>query len=203
MNEKNQDQDFDTEAGDEDIRSAEGDENVEEDLDSDKASDDSSESPEEIALRLLNEATGESFKDLNTARKSIKDLKSYTGMKKEDVSKKLEETGEYVKASQLEEMLFFRDNAEYKPFEKTIRAIAKDQGISISEAVKADEFTQLFEAKKEFDDFSSKKTVMESNTRTTQASGHFDTAKKLQESGNVAGVEEEVAKGVLEAVGLK
>ena len=107
MNEQNQDQGSETQAGDEDIRSSEGGENVSDDGAS-PSEETKTESPEEAALKVLNEATGESFKDLDTAKKSIKDLKSFTGQKVEDAGKKLEESGEYIKAADLEEMLFFR-----------------------------------------------------------------------------------------------
>jgi len=199
---ENLDAGSDTQTDVEDVATAEGAENVEAV---------NSETPEEAALRVLNQATGEQFKDLETAQKSIGELKSYTGMKKEDVAKKLEETGEYVKASDLDSKLeglqaamrdntFFEKNADLAPFRSVIETVAKANNQSVEEAVKDPVLSQVLEGKKEYDNISAQKTVMESNPRTLQANTKMEEAKKAAATGDQAKLESQVGGALMDHI---
>ena len=124
--------------------------------------------------------------------------------KKEDVAKDMQNSEEFIKKEDIDEMLFFRDNPEVKPFESIVKAIAKDKGIPVSEAIEDEGFKTLFEGKKEFDTISSQKTVMESNSRTVDATDNLTKARKMQDDGgNLADVERTVSNAVLEAYEIK
>ena len=117
---------------------------------------------EALSLKKLNEYLGKTYKDPESALKSIKDTFSYVGKKVE--AKPAETSNNTDVAKQLKEMrdeLFYSKNPQYESYRKTIAAM----GESPAEVVAREEFKSVFEKATNYDKIQKSKTVLESNPR--------------------------------------
>lgn len=130
-----------------------------------------------LSLAEINEITGMSYKDKETALKSIKDMKSQAG-KAADLEGKLKaasENGDDARYNELQEQLnqtklevFYSQNPDVN--RELVETIAKANGITPQEAVNTDLYKNTATAPK-------KRTVATSNNRQTQEEKPFNPAE--------------------------
>ena len=138
-----------------------------------------------LTLAEINSLTGKTYKDKESALKSIKDMSSQAG-KAADLEGKLAKANEskpeeqlnslQTQLSQLQNDAFFKDNQDYSDNRELIEKIAKADGISNAEVVE----TELYKSVSGTVASQSKRTVASSNGRVAQssASKEFDPKGK-------------------------
>jgi len=156
--------------------------------------------PEAEAMTLgeINELLGKEFKDLETAKKSIKDTQSFVGKKANDVAEDLKDKG-YMSEAEFENKMFFRDNPEHADNQALLEAIAVKEGVSLVEASKNDAYTKLFDGAKNYEESQSLKSVLNPNPRLQEATEKSTQVKDLADAGNAEAAANLAAKIVADA----
>jgi hypothetical protein len=155
---------------------------------------------------ILNETLGKDFPNDETALKAVKDTFNFVGktgqfqevldtVKQEQGLKTEEEAinylkglssnkgggedkGDFVSRKELAERDFFNENSEYKPYKEVIKAIAKDKGMSIQDAVNSDEVKPFIEKVLAHDKSENAKSVLHSNPRIASAKDKMAKARE-------------------------
>ncbi len=159
---------------------------------------------------VLSEALGKDFKDDETALKAVKDTFSYVGklgQEKKALEAKLKSagtneqaTGEITqKIETLEKVLgesqFYADNPEYKPYKNIISKF----GDKPAEAVKSEEFKNVYSKVKAYDDSENTKSVLQSNPRLGKVTDKMTQAREAIKAGNIQSAEASAVSAVLDA----
>lgn len=158
-----------------------------------------------LSLSELNQFLGKDFKDVESAKKGLKDTFSYVGKKKEDIEKEVRAslTGAAQAGSSpdlasevnsLKERVFYSENPQYKGYEGIIRKM----GSNPAEVVDSEEFKTVFENGKVAGEVAQKNSVVHSNSRlsqnTTYTQEAVTTANATRSTGATADV---LAKAIL------
>jgi hypothetical protein len=122
-----------------------------------KVSAESQVGADNLSLQELNSALNRTFKDRETALKSIKDTYAFVGKKSETVAQ--------PEIQELRNELFFTKNPDLEGARPILEALAKANGQSLQDAAQSDVFKDTLSKIKGFDETQSKKTVMESSAR--------------------------------------
>lgn len=136
------------------------------------------ETMEALSLEDLNKHLGKDFKTKDAALKALKDTFSYVGKKEENVEKELREKG-FMTREELENEFFFRDNPQHSGNQDILRAIAKDQGISLAKAAQTESYKKLYEASAKYEEFQSSQSVMDSNPRIAEQKERLEGVREL------------------------
>lgn len=111
-----------------------------------------SQEQEGLDLAKLKEITGRDFKDEDDFQKHYKNLSSFVGKKKEEPKQQASNLAEKAELQELKDYVmerdFLTDNPDAKDTLKLVKAYAKDQDITLSEAWESGGFKDLVEAKK-------------------------------------------------------
>lgn len=152
-----------------------------------------------LSLDELNGTLGKQFKDKESAIKAIKDTFSYVGKKVDQVEAELKNNG-FISKRELEEIMFYRDNAEFAANKDIIDAYATKFGISPAEAVKSSALSGLLAKASKADAYENNQSVIESNPRLVATKSNLDKAKDLAfKKGGSDQMQSLVAKAVLDA----
>lgn len=158
----------------------------------------SSEAPA-LTLEQLNAALGKQFKDVDSAIKSVKDTFSYVGQKVEKVKEEIHSEG-YISKSELDSLLFYRDNPDYGQYRDVIDAYAAKAGVSPAEAVRSDALSALISKAKTADSYQETQSVIETNPRLVASRDSISQAKDLlKSSGKSEDTDRLAVKAVLDA----
>jgi hypothetical protein len=172
-------------------------------VDGDRNAADSSGS---LTLEELNSVLGRTYKDKETALKSLKDTQSMVGKigniekEKETLNKKLMETtqiGDELK--QIKDELFYTKNPQYAPYRDTIAAM----GSNPAEIVEKEGFKKIFADLSEYEKTKSAKSVLETNPRIGVASTRIGEAKDLASKGQYTNANENAVAAVMDLYDLK
>lgn len=135
-----------------------------------------------ITLDELKAITGKDYPDKETALKSIKDTNSYVGKRKEDIAKEVAPVEKLTVMEQtikkLETDMWFKDNPEHA----ALRPIIEKMG-NPADVINTPEYKAVFEKTKGFDEFQSKRTVLDSNPRLGQAGNKMEEARQALAQG--------------------
>lgn len=138
----------------------------------------------DLTLAELNASLGKNFPDKDTALKSLKDTFSYVGKRIEDIRKEVVPDEKLTSMEQtikkLETDMWFKDNPEHAPLRSMIEKMGKPQDV-----VNTPEYKTAFEKIKGYDEFQSKRTVLDSNPRLGQATDKMTEAKTQLAGGNI------------------
>lgn len=141
-----------------------------------------------LFLKEISAATGKNFDSKDKALKAIKDTWSYVGKKQEDAAtaaeRRLAESGEYVRRSEIETEFFYRDNKEANAHRTLVDAVAKANGISAREAATLPDVKKVIEAASAYEAQEAAKTVMQSSSRLGATSDKLAEARKAAVSGD-------------------
>ena len=116
-----------------------------------------------LSLKEINEHLGKTYKDKESALKSLKDTFSFVGKKIEQAAPVASESNNDV-AKQLKEMktdLFYSKNPDYEPY----RGVISKMGENPADVVQTPEFKDVFVKAAGYDKIQKSKTVLESNPR--------------------------------------
>ncbi len=133
-------------------------------------------------LAVINEITGRDYKDLDTAKKSLKDMQaeaSSAGNLKQEIEtlKSAPQTDEELAktVAELQAQIatnttdaFFAQNQDHAANRSLLEKIAKADHITIAEAINSAEYKSIFEAQTVADSAQSKRTVADTNNRVAQ-----------------------------------
>jgi len=136
-------------------------------------------------LKVINEVTGREYKDLDSAKESLKEMQkeaSSTGNLKKEIEtlKSAPQTDEELRAvvAELTNKVranetdnFFTSNPEHASNRSLLEKIAKADGVSLSEAVASSEYQAIAEAQSTVKETQSMRTVADSNARVAQSQG--------------------------------
>lgn len=89
----------------------------------------------------------------------------------------------YVDIDTYNRDMFYKDNPELKPLQKTIDSYVKANGVSHADAVSSDDLKPVLEKVKGYDEIQSSKSVVESNPRLGEVTSKLDEAAALQAEG--------------------
>jgi len=155
---------------------------------------------ETLSLKELNEYLGKSFKDKDSALKSLKDTAAYVGRKKEDVEKAIDPE-RFISRDQYETDMFYSKNPEYETsgMRTVIDAMAKAEGKRPSDIVQADNFKAIFGKVRGYDENQSMKSVLETNPRLSSSRDKFSQAQEAMKAGNKNQAEELAVRAVMDA----
>ena len=150
-----------------------------------------------IKLEDLNSLLGKEFKDVESAKKSLKDTQSFVGKKIEQpaVDPTLESRMDTLQ-SQLNDSNFYRDNPQYNNKE-TIDLIA-GLGGDPKDVVEKDVFKNVFEKTSAYDKSQESKSVLHNNSRLKQASNKMDDANTSMSKANDAAAQGNITEALRE-----
>lgn len=160
----------------------------------------SSVAQEALTLDELNGLLGKNFKDKSTALKSLGELNSFVGKKKEDIMKEVSGNSEafHNEIKQIKENQFYSQNPDLKEY----RGIISKLGQNPEEVIATPEFKLIYDKAKGYDETVKLKTVLESNPRLAQSRDNLTKAKEAVQSGNQTDAETFAVNAVLEAYKL-
>lgn len=147
-------------------------------------------------LAIINEATGRDYKDLETAKQSIKEMQKEASQKQNleaqlSAAKEAPKTDEELRAvvanltqqvNQNQTDTFFAQNPDHSSNRALLEKIAKADGITVAEAVNSDTYKPVFEAMQTASEVQSKQTIATPNKRTSQPAG----SNELPQAGDKA-----------------
>lgn len=141
--------------------------------------------PEAMTLEELNNTLGKSFKNKESALKSLKDTFSYVGKKIEDVRNEVvsevktnEATEKLAKeVAELKKEMFYKDHPDYA--NPAIRNFIEKIGGNPSEVVNSKEFKEIFDKVSGFDKSTQLRTVLDSNPRLMAVKDNLTKAKEI------------------------
>lgn len=141
--------------------------------------------PEAMTLEELNNTLGKSFKNKESALKSLKDTFSYVGKKIEDVRNEVvsevktnEATEKLAKeVAELKKEMFYKDHPDYA--NPAIRNFIEKIGGNPSEVVNSKEFREIFDKVSGFDKSTQLRTVLDSNPRLMAVKDNLTKAKEI------------------------
>lgn len=124
-----------------------------------------------LTLEDINALTGREYKDLESAKKSIKEWQAEASRAHQKPPEK--EPGETntdyeQRIKQLEVENFFARNQDHEGNRSLLEKIAKADGISLAEAIDSPEYKAIYETQTSVKENQSRRTVVESNNRVTQ-----------------------------------
>lgn len=142
-------------------------------------------SPDTLTLADLNSLLGKDFKDVETAKKALKDTQSYVGKKKEDIAAEVlannapapQDSNLESEFKALKNDLFFTQNPQYKEYRSLIESMGTP-----AEVVESDAFKPIFEKVKAADEAEQNKSVVHSSPRIAQDKSVMDEAVKTANS---------------------
>ena len=145
----------------------------------------------ESVREAIGAVLGKTFETDEMALKSIKDTQSYVGKRVEDIKAEIEqkpaekpiEKSDFVSREEFEESNFYAKNSEYEPYKNIVNSF-KEDGKSLSEIVKSDNFKEIYDKVKSYDETQKTKSVLQSNPRLSSASDKMTQAKEATEKGN-------------------
>lgn len=158
--------------------------------------------PDTLSLSELNQFLGKSYKDKQTALKSLKDTFRYVGQPKE-TSNNID-TSKFISKEQYETDMFYSQNTEYsKPeIRKVIDSIAKGQGVSARDVVASEDFKAIFGKVKGYEESQSAKSVLQSNPRLAASRDKLTQASEALKGGDANAAEKLAVSAVMEAYGM-
>lgn len=161
----------------------------------------SSNTADALTLNELNSFLGKNYKDIETAKKSLKDTFSYVGKKTEDITPKID-PNQFISREQYEQDMFYSRNAEYATPEvrEVIDAMAKAKGLSPKDVVTTDAFKAVFSKVKGYDESQSLRSVLETNPRLASTRDSFTRGAENLQAGNKDVGESLITKAVLESL---
>ena len=163
-------------------------------------------SPEAITLDEISAHLGKKFDSKEAALKAFKDTFSYVGKKQDDATRdaerKLADSGEYVRRSEIETEFFYRDNPEAAKHRFLVDNVAKANGISAREAAALPDVKKVIEAASAYEAQEAAKTVMQSSSRLGATSDKLADARKAAASGNRNAAADLATSAVREAFGF-
>lgn len=139
-------------------------------------------------LALINEVTGREYKDLDSAKESIKEMQRQASQKQNlaaelEKAKATPKTDEELRAqveqltqamAQNQSETFFATNPDHSANRTIIEDIARARGITAAEVVGLPEYQTIHDAQKTASEVQSKKTIADSNNRVAQPSSQDD-----------------------------
>lgn len=151
---------------------------------------------------ILKETTGKDAPDDATALKMIQDtFKSVSESKKyENTIKQVAEskgidpdaflaslteekptqvkssTNDFVSRHELEEKLFYAENKELAPYKDILDTLRNKHGVSLEEAVKHDDFQNIYTKVKAYEERENTKSVLQSNPRLSKVGDSLEKA---------------------------
>lgn len=176
-------------AGDFNIDSSDGNENVKNQSDA-------------LTLSELNTLLGKDYKDKETALKSLKETYNYVGkagkLEKElktMESKLQDDNATAIEIKAIKEELFYSKNPQYSQYRDTIKAM----GSNPADVVEQESFKKIFTDLSEYEKTKNAKSVLESNPRIGQAKTKLDEAREQVNKGQYASAKETAVDAVLQA----
>lgn len=149
-------------------------------------------------------ALGKTFETDDMALKSIKDTQSYVGKRVEDIKAEIQakpvkkSDGDFVSRDEFEESNFYSKNPDYEPYKKIVNSFRED-GKSLSEIVKSDDFKEIYDKVKSYDETQKTKSVLQSNPRLSSASDKMTQAGEAVKEGNQEKASELAVNAVIDA----
>lgn len=133
-----------------------------------------------LSLKELNDKLGSNFKDAPTALQALKDTKDFVGKRKEDIAAEVRaslipassEVASKSDVQDLKNSLFLSENPQLKDYVDTLKAVNPD----LAEAVKAPGLQNLLDKAKSADEVVQNRSVVQSNSRLSQAKSVVDQA---------------------------
>lgn len=134
-----------------------------------------------MSLADINSLLGKDFKDIETAKRSLKETQSYVGKKKEDIAAELASSlpptpaAPDASSSQLrsiETRLFYSEHPQYKGHEALIASMGADPAT----VVETEAFKTTFEKLKVADEIAQTRSVVSSSPRLAQTKSATDQA---------------------------
>jgi hypothetical protein len=126
-----------------------------------------------LTLEQLNATLGSTFKDADTALKSLKDTQSFVGKRREDIATELKatmapptDTASKADVQQLRNELFYSQNPQLKPYQNVLSQMGADP----SEVAARPEVKEILEKAKAADEVTQAKSVVNTNSRLSQPS---------------------------------
>lgn len=159
-----------------------------------------------LTLAELEQATGKKFPSKEAALKSIQDTNAYVGKKKEDIITEVKSSfadnaqlaGIETELATLRKEMWYKDNPEFAQYRKQIDKI----GGNPAEVIAKEEFKELFEKARGFDENQKLKTVLDTNPRIAVSRDNLAKAKEAQKAGNTDETNANVAEAVRSAYGF-
>jgi hypothetical protein len=149
-------------------------------------------------------ALGKTFETDEMALKSIKDTQSYVGKRVEDIKAEIgtesieKSNGDFVSREEFEENNFYSKNPEYEPYKKIVNSFRED-GKSLSDTVDSDNFKEVYDKVKSYDETQKSRSVLQSNPRLSSASDKMTQAKEAVKEGNNEKASELAVGAVIDA----
>ena len=154
-----------------------------------------------LTLEELNATLGSTFKDPSSALKSLKELQSFTGKRKEDIANEVKQSLAPSDAAtkgdvqSLRNELFYSQNPQLKPYANMINSMGADP----AEVVARADVKEIIEKAAKADEIAQAKSVVSSNSRLSQPA-----APVVEQAVNVANARgttnEDVAMVFAEAI---
>ena len=137
--------------------------------------------PIALSLEEINEMTGKTYKDKDSALKSIKDMSSMAGRvadlqgkREEPKVAKTPEAADDSRFQALETELFLSRNPSHEANLEVLQALASSAGVSLKEATELPAYTALYEKAVGYDENQNKRTIAGSNNRVAQSDSNAD-----------------------------
>lgn len=149
-----------------------------------------------LSLSELNSILGKDFKDIETAKKSVKDTYSYVGKKREDIISEISGNTESLskEVKEIKENSFYRDHPEFAEH----RALIAKIGGNPEEVVSTPEFKSIFEKADGYNKLQSQRSVLVSNPRLASSKDNLSKAMEAQSTGNREAMEKHATAAVLD-----
>ena len=153
---------------------------------------------EALSLEDINSLLKKDFKDIETAKKSIKDTQSFVGKKMKAEDKVDPTTLERMDnlQSQLDNSNFYRENPSYD--NKETRDLIDAIGGDPKEVIEKDVFKNTFEKTSAYDKSQESKSVLHNSSRLKQVSTKMDDAKTAMDKANNAASSGNVTEALAE-----
>jgi len=135
---------------------------------------------------VLGQVLNKTFNSDEEALKSVQDTFAYVGKRKQDAvseamatlqTKGKIDSSNFVTKEELEQVTFYAKHPEYEPYKNIINRL-RDDGKSLDEVVKLDDFKGLYEKAAEYEKQEASKSILKTNPRLGQITNKMGDAKK-------------------------
>ncbi len=137
-----------------------------------------------LTLEEMNATLGSTFKDVESAKKALKDTFAYVGKRREDIAQEVKATiaqpadsASKADIQALRNELFYSQNPQLKPYQSMLNSMGADP----AEVVARPEVKEIIEKAARADEMAQAKSVVSSNSRLSQ-----NAAPVIEQAVNVA-----------------
>ena len=125
-----------------------------------------------LTLDEINAITGKTYKDKETALKSLKDMSSMAGKAADQMGRKPETVTDTERIKALELDNFYARNPEHEANRDILEALADKNGVSVKEAIELPAYKSMLEKTAASVETKKPRTVAAPNGRTAQPSSN-------------------------------